>query len=261
MLRIDAAALNAMLDARPRSDRGRSLAQPRLFSAAQHSGRVVCDPRAARAVHPSGSPLRRNVVLTSEDGVLASLAVNEAPARGRRLPCTTSTAATRPGAPPALPLSADDPRMADQADRRLAQALRALEGHDQARCRSICRGRWTCWRVSSATARRGLRAGRQRSERSRFDSIRSNSASTFLATAAVARRQHTSARTRTAGTLNPTLTAAFPGPLGPPIIAGDGAASQGVVRLTLFFIFAYTRPEVAVGSHLPPSQPTALARR
>jgi hypothetical protein len=68
------------------------------------------------------------------------------------------------------------------------------------RCRTICRGRSTCWCASSATARRGLRAGLQRSERSHFDSVRSNSASIILATAAVARRQHTSARARTART-------------------------------------------------------------
>ena len=58
-------------------------------------------------------PLRRNVVLTSEDGVLASLAVNEArawtPLAVRYL--DGGNAAWRAAG---LPLTADDPRMADE---------------------------------------------------------------------------------------------------------------------------------------------------
>jgi 3-mercaptopyruvate sulfurtransferase SseA len=59
-------------------------------------------------------PLRRNVVLTSEDGVLGSLAVNEArawtPLAVRYL--DGGNAAWRAAG---LPLTADDPRMADEA--------------------------------------------------------------------------------------------------------------------------------------------------
>jgi len=57
-------------------------------------------------------PLRRNVVLTSEDGVLASLAVNEARA-WTPLPVRYLDGGNAAWRAAGLPLTADDPRMAD----------------------------------------------------------------------------------------------------------------------------------------------------
>ena len=58
-------------------------------------------------------PLRGTLVLTSEDGVLAGLAVARGARTHDRFRCAISTAATRPGRRPAC-AHADDPRMADE---------------------------------------------------------------------------------------------------------------------------------------------------
>ena len=117
-------------------------------------------------------PLRGTLVLTSEDGVLAGLAASEAQAL-----VDTPVRALEGGNAAWLAaghaLTADDPRMADEPS-TLGSSPTSGRRTRPRRCRTICRGRSTCWRASSATARRGLRAGLHPSERSHFDSLRSN---------------------------------------------------------------------------------------
>jgi rhodanese-related sulfurtransferase len=107
---IDAAALNAMLA------RGEATVVDLAPSRDYLSGHIPGSwfvIRARLEQFIQREPLRRNVVLTSEDGVLASLAVNEAraftPLAVRYL--DGGNAAWRAAG---LPLTADEPRMADE---------------------------------------------------------------------------------------------------------------------------------------------------
>ena len=107
---IDAAALNAMLTRNEATVIDLSASRDYLSGHIPGSWFVI---RARLEQYIQREPLRRNVVLTSEDGVLASLAVNEARAW---TPLAVhyldgGNAAWRAAG---LPLTADDPRMADE---------------------------------------------------------------------------------------------------------------------------------------------------
>jgi rhodanese-related sulfurtransferase len=106
---IDAAALNEILKRNEVTIIDLSLSRDYLSGHIPGSWFVI---RARLVQFIQKEPLRRNVVLTSEDGVLASLAVNEArpwtPLAVRYL--DGGNAAWRDAG---LPLTADDPRMAD----------------------------------------------------------------------------------------------------------------------------------------------------
>ena len=107
---IDAAALNDMLARNEATVIDLSLSRDYLSGHIPGAWFVI---RARLVQYIQREPLRRNVVLTSEDGVLASLAVNEArawtPLAVRYL--DGGNAAWRAAG---LPLTADDPRMADE---------------------------------------------------------------------------------------------------------------------------------------------------
>jgi rhodanese-related sulfurtransferase len=107
---IDAAALNEMLSRGDATVVDLSLSRDYL---AAHIPGAWFAIRARLEQFIQREPLRRNVVLTSEDGVLASLAVNEArawtPLAVRYL--DGGNAAWRAAG---LPLTATDPRMADE---------------------------------------------------------------------------------------------------------------------------------------------------
>ena len=76
-------------------------------------------------------PPRGTLVLTSEDGVLAGLAAPEARAPLSIAPVRYLAGGNAAWQAAGHPLTADDPRMADEAGRCVAQALRAAERHDQ----------------------------------------------------------------------------------------------------------------------------------
>ena len=107
---IDAAALNDMLARNEATVIDLSASRDYLGGHIPGSWFVI---RARLEQYIQREPLRRNVVLTSEDGVLASLAVNEArawtPLAVRFL--DGGNAAWRAAG---LPLTAQDPRMADE---------------------------------------------------------------------------------------------------------------------------------------------------
>ena len=107
---IDTAALNNMLARNEATVIDLSLSRDYLAAHIPGAWFVI---RARLVQYIQREPLRRNVVLTSEDGVLASLAVNEArvwtPLAVRYL--DGGNAAWRAAG---LPLTADDPRMADE---------------------------------------------------------------------------------------------------------------------------------------------------
>ena len=119
---IDAAALNAMLTRATK--RPWSISRSAATISAAHIPGAWFVIRARLVQFIQREPLRRNVVLTSEDGVLASLAVNEARAW---TPLAVhyldgGNAAWRAAG---LPLTARRSAHGRPADRRVAQALRA----------------------------------------------------------------------------------------------------------------------------------------
>jgi len=107
---IDAAALNAMLARGETTVVDLSLSRDYL---AAHIPGAWFAIRARLEQFIQREPLRRNVVLTSEDGVLASLAVNEVRA-WTPLPVRYLDGGNAALRAAGLPLTADDPRMADE---------------------------------------------------------------------------------------------------------------------------------------------------
>ena len=130
------------------------LSLSRRLPGGAHPRRMVRDPRAARRRRSSKIKPGGTLVLTSEDGVLAGLAVDDARALTlapvRYL--AGGNAAWRDAG-----LSADQGRSAHgrRAGRCLAQALRASRRRASRRWRIISRGKPICCRASRATAAPG----------------------------------------------------------------------------------------------------------
>jgi rhodanese-related sulfurtransferase len=108
---IDAAALNDLLAANEATVIDLSLSREYLAGHIRGAWFVI---RAKLEQYIQREPLRRNVVLTSEDGVLASLAVNEVRA-WTPLPVHYLDGGNAAWRAAGYPLTADEPRMADEA--------------------------------------------------------------------------------------------------------------------------------------------------